>query len=56
MVADKLATLKHGDNQHTAGDANLHVLTRADAAASKTSPAAAPGSSFLGWKPTPPPT
>ena len=32
MVAHKLVTLKHGDNQHTAGDANLHVLTRADAA------------------------
>lgn len=32
MVAAKLETLKHGDNQHTAGDANLHVLTRSDAA------------------------
>lgn len=33
MVAAKLETLKHGDNQHTTGDANLHVLNRADAAA-----------------------
>jgi hypothetical protein len=32
MVAAKLETLRHGVNQHTAGDANLHVLTRADAA------------------------
>ena len=32
MVAAKLETLKHGDNQHTTGDANLHVLTRSDAA------------------------
>ena len=31
MVAAKLETLKHGDNQHTTGDANLHVLTRSDA-------------------------
>jgi N6-adenosine-specific RNA methylase IME4 len=31
MVAAKLETMKHGDNQHTQGDANLHVL-RVDAA------------------------
>ena len=31
MIASKLETMKHGDNQHTRGDANLHVL-RADAA------------------------
>ena len=32
VVAAKLETLRHGDNQHKTGDANLHVLTRADAA------------------------
>lgn len=31
MVAVKLETMRHGDNQHTKGDANLHVL-REDAA------------------------
>lgn len=31
MVAVKLETMKHGDNQHTKGHANLHVL-REDAA------------------------
>jgi ParB-like chromosome segregation protein Spo0J len=31
MLAAKLETLRHGDNQHTAGDANLHVH-REDAA------------------------
>ena len=31
MIAARLETLKHGDNQHKRGDANLHV-PRADAA------------------------
>lgn len=31
MVAVKLETMKHGDNQHSKGDANWHVL-REDAA------------------------
>ena len=31
LVAARVETLKHGDNQHTRGDANLHVL-RSDAA------------------------
>lgn len=32
MAASKLEAFRHGDNQHTAGDANLHLLDRGEAA------------------------
>jgi ParB-like nuclease domain len=51
IIASKLETMKHGDNQHTGGDANLHVLKREDAARLMN---VAARSARSGWSASPP--